>query len=131
MVQIIEIQSLLELYVEIINNITRQFLIKFGKVNPSKLWRQGSIERTGVLDNGKTKFSFHGSGCTIEYEDGVIVSFDFLENDTFTFDLFKFENFVLSKLPNEDVSISEIFQKIKLYSDCGQWKIIGRDNVKN
>lgn len=121
MVLITEIQSLLELYTNRINTIVDKFSIKFGQKNPAGLWRQGLIDRTGFLDDAE--FAFHGAGCVVEFENGEIVSFDFLEDDTFVFDLFKFEIFVSSKLPDQEENIEKIFQTIELLKTDGQWRV--------
>jgi hypothetical protein len=123
MVEIEEVQTLLDIYVNKINVVLQFFFNLFNFKNPSKLWRRGLVNRIGYLDEKKQiEYSFHGAGCTVEFENGEIISFDFLEDDTFTFDLFKFETFVLDKIENKESMIS-FFQKIELYKEGEIWKI--------
>jgi hypothetical protein len=123
MVQIEEIQVLLDSYVERIQEVIQIFMNCFGHKNPTKLWRQGLIDRTGFLDEKKQiEYSLHGAGCTIEFPNEEIISFDFLEDETITFDLFKFENYVLGKIRNKE-SVIGFVKKMELYQEKGEWKI--------
>jgi hypothetical protein len=123
MVQITDIEYLLELFLSRINTILNAFSTNFGEINPIYKWRNNLIERTGFLDKEKTiEYSFHGAGCTIEFPNGEIVSFDFLDSQRFTFDLFKFKLFVLSKLSHED-EIEKLFQSIELLKENNCWII--------
>jgi hypothetical protein len=123
MVQIEEVQNLLELYVSRINTTIQLFINMFKVKNPCKLYWQGSVKRTGFLDNkGKIEYSIHGSGCTVEFDNGDIVSFDFLEDDSITFDLFKLEIFVSERLNNSD-DLAKLFQKIELCKEDDKWAL--------
>lgn len=125
MVQVTHLNNLLELYLGRVNLVKDYFLMKFGEVNPLKKYWQGVIERTGVLEfEHRIEYSFHGGGCTAEFERGEIVSFDFLEDDTITFDLFKFKLFVESLQENDDSDIDEVFSRIKLEKAGESWKVL-------
>lgn len=123
MVQIEEVQNLLDIYVSRINVALQLFIKKFKVRNPCKLYWQGLVNRTGFLDNDqKIEYSFHGSGCTIEFENGDIVSFDFLEDDSITFDLFKLETFLSEKIKRSN-ELANLFQNIELYKAGEKWKL--------
>lgn len=124
MLQVKELNDLLEEYLIRIHLIMDRFETLFGRRNPAGLWRKGLIPRIGFLrDNHKDEFSFHGAGCTVEFETGELVSFDFMEDDTISFDLFKFELFVLSKKYNEK-EVSELFKRITLIRNGSTWMLI-------
>lgn len=97
MVNMKEIEYFFSLYKDRINIIINLFEIKYGVKNPIKIWRNGLIPRTGYLDiNNKTNYSLHGFGCTVEFDNGEIVSFDFSDNEIINIDAFKFELFLQS-----------------------------------
>lgn len=118
----IHLNKLLELYLDRVNLIKSYFLMKFGYANPLKQYWQGNIKRTGILEfEHKIEYSFHGSGCTVEFANGEIVSFDFLEDDTITFDLFKFRLFVESLPGGDDRDMDELFNRIELVRVGESW----------
>lgn len=124
MVQIAEINRLLDLYIHYIIAIRGKFLEKFGRGNPVGMWRQGLIDRIGFLDdNNKIEYSFHGAGCTVELENGEVVSFDFSEDGGFTFDLFKLNLFVSSVLPDKEEEVDKLFRKLTLYKVDDYWVV--------
>jgi hypothetical protein len=123
MVQIEELQNLLDLYVSRINITLQLFIKKFKVKNPCELYWQGLINRIGFLDDEqKIQYSFHGSGCTVEFDNGDIISFDFSEDDSITFDLFKLEIFV-SERTNASTELANLFQKMELYKEGERWKL--------
>lgn len=88
---------LLEQFEDRIQKVIDGFVQKFGVRNPLGLWRNGFIDRIGFLDNQETiEYSLHGAGCTVEFSDGAIVSFDFGLKQEYTFDRFKFNVFLES-----------------------------------
>jgi hypothetical protein len=123
MVQIDEIQILLDLYVSRINLTLQLFIKKFNVKNPCKLYWQGLVNRKGFLDvEKKIEYSLHGSGCTVEFDNGDIISFDFLEDDSTTFDLFKLETFVSERITASN-ELANLFQKIELYKEGEKWQL--------
>jgi hypothetical protein len=123
MVQIEKVQTLLDIYVSRIDIVLKLFINKFKVKNPCKLYWLGLVDRTGFLDNEqKIEYSFHGSGCTIGFENGDIISFDFLEDDSITFDFFKLEIFISERI-NVSNELANLFQKIELYKDGEKWKL--------
>jgi hypothetical protein len=100
------------------------FKYKFGVKNPIEKWRQGLIKRTGYLDrNNEVQFSLHGAGCTVEFANGEIVTFDFTEDEKINIDLFKFKIFVLSYLSNNETEIDEYFESITLTKKNDMWEV--------
>lgn len=130
MVQIADLNSFLISYEAKINTILNLFKHEFGVKNPQAKWRHGLIPRTGTLKGDcEMNYSFHGAGCTVEYFDNEIVSFDFFE-DTYSFDLFKFKLFIES---NPSVRIDEsdldlILKNIELVKSENGYKIISKSS---
>lgn len=123
MAQIEELQNLLDLYVDKINVALQLFKDRFKVKNPRRLYGQGLLNRTGFLDaENKVEYSIHGAGCTVEYDNGDTISFDFLEDDSITFDLFKLQVFVSERLGDSD-ELTKSFQEIELYQEGEKWKL--------
>jgi hypothetical protein len=97
MVQLNKIQECLDAYENKIMRVIIMFVDKYKCKNPTQLWRNEIIERTGYLDNShKISYAFHGAGCSVEMSDGTMISFDFDENNNYLFDTFKFQLFIES-----------------------------------
>lgn len=108
MVNIVEIKSFFDLYKCKIESIVDFFYSEYGVKNPIKLWRNGVIPRIGYLNlDGKALYSLHGSGCTVEFDNGQIVSFDFSDDKLFNFDIFKFKLF-LESISNIQINDEEL-----------------------
>lgn len=91
--------TVLENFESLIEEIIKLFNQKFGEGNPLKKWRNGLVERVGFLGvDNSIEYSFHGAGCTIEFNDGRIVSFDFDENGMYVYSIFKFKLYLDSSL---------------------------------
>lgn len=97
MVQAEKINQLLDNYKKNISIVVDLFISNFGVKNPIKKWRNELIPRTGYLDKKKSiEYSFHGVGCTVEFANKEIISFDFDKEDKFILDKYKFWIFVNS-----------------------------------
>lgn len=91
----VDLNYFLQLYDERIQHVKEGFKDKFGFENPIIEWRRGHIKRTGFLDSfEKNEYSLHGNGCTVEFENNEIISFDFSETDEYNIDNFKFQLFI-------------------------------------
>lgn len=92
-----ELQHFFNLYSHQIKVISDFFQAQYGVKNPLKLWRKGEIPRIGNLNlENYGIYSFHGAGCTVEFDNGQVISFDFSEDELFNFDKFKFRIFLES-----------------------------------
>lgn len=98
-----------------IKTVIDYFNSKFGTQNPIRKWRNGLIERTGYLDDEKQiEYSLHGAGCTVGFNNGEIISFDFSEDGGYDFDAFKFKIFIEStaefqKAPFDLDNVSQVW----------------------
>lgn len=111
------INKLLNEYEKNICSVVTLFNEKFNTSNPVKKWRNGEIQRIGFLDDKKLiEYSLHGAGCTVEFQDKCIVSFDFDVTDQYTFDLFKFKIFIESVNEYEKYSsiVDDFFNNIEV-----------------
>lgn len=114
-------RSLLEQYLALydsrINMVIDMFIDKFGVRNPGRNWRLGLIDRTGFLDeNNLIEYSFHGGGCTVWIASKETISFDFLEDDDYHFDNYKFFLFLQSiNIPLEHEHLLGITDNLTLY----------------
>jgi hypothetical protein len=92
-------EQVLNKLIEFESEIKRAVLLihhKYGNTHPIALWRNGTMERIGVIDsNSKINYSFHGAGMTLEINDKIL-SFDLDENGSWSYDSFKFFNFLSS-----------------------------------
>jgi hypothetical protein len=96
--------QLLDNYKTNINIVVDLFIANFGVKNPTKKWRNELIPRTGYLDKKKSiEYSLHGAGCTVEFANEKIVSFDFDKDDKFVLDKYKFWMFVNSSNESKEV----------------------------
>lgn len=125
--KIILLNQLLKSYEDKIDLVMNLFAAKFGSKNPTKQWRMGIVDRVGILDGEyKVEYSFHGAGCTAELENGEVISFDFLEDNSPTYDLFKFQLFLesTSEVDYSSLNIGYIFDDLMLVSEREGMKIV-------
>jgi hypothetical protein len=110
---VLNIIILLKLYEYSILEVIDLFVLNFNERNPTKLWRNGSIERIGYLGVSRViEYSFNGAGCTVSFPDGRIVCFDFDINNDYYFNKFKFLIFIESIGINVDNSLYKVIDKL-------------------
>jgi hypothetical protein len=127
MVQIEKINRFLNIYEDYIIVSINYFIENFQVKNPNSKWRNGLVKRTGFLDkDSKIEYSFHGVGCTIEFNNGEIVSFDFSENDDYSFDFFKFKVFLEtnSQLDISNLNLEDIFKEFEVKKINGRFVMV-------
>lgn len=127
MVQIKILNNFLTQYESKINIVIDYFTENFGVKNPTKKWRNGLINRTGFLDKEmQVAYSFHGAGCTAEFNSGEIVSFDFDEVDEYSFDVFKFKLFLESNPEFNDYisSLDDTIDQIEIIRINNNFEVI-------
>ena len=87
-----EISRLLASYGKDVRLIIRLFKDQFATTNPVHAWRSEQLNRVGFLDAEKTiEYVMHGAGCSVEFKDGKLVSFDWDTTGSYYFDPWKFK----------------------------------------
>lgn len=90
--QEIEVLRLLADYGKDIRFVIQLSEKRFGIPDAIRQWRSKQLDRTGFLDAARTiEYAMHGAGCTIEFENGKLVSFDLDERGSYCFDPWKFK----------------------------------------
>lgn len=70
---------------------------RFGVPDAIRQWRSKPLDRVGFLDMEENiQYALHGAGCTIEFQDGKLVSFDLSETGGYDFDAWKFKRYTES-----------------------------------
>lgn len=118
-----EITIIMLAFEDEISEIIRLFNMKFHTRNPLKIWRNGLIEKNGYLDFSKeTEYSLHGAGCTVEYNNGKLISFDFDEEDNFCYSPFKLMLYAQSM--GENLSESQIQSEFQNLEKEGKIEVL-------
>lgn len=87
-----EVLQLLTNYGKDIRLVLQLLEEHFAIANPILEWRSKHLDRVGFLDvkNG-VEYSMHGAGCTVEFGEEKLVSFDIDETGNYCFDAWKFK----------------------------------------
>jgi hypothetical protein len=86
-----EVLRLLADYSKNIRLVIQLLEERFGIPDAIQQWRSKQLDRTGFLDVARTiHYGMHGAGCTIEFKEGKLVSFDLDEKSSYCFDPWKF-----------------------------------------
>jgi hypothetical protein len=123
------INKLLGNYQREILNVIGMFNSTYGIKNPSKYWRIGKIDRIGFLDITKmVEYTLHGGGVTVEFDKGKLVSFDFDQNDDYTFDPYKFQLFIETdeSINIDKTSIIKFIEnnELNVIKNNGRWELV-------
>jgi hypothetical protein len=92
-----EVLRLLADYGQDIRLVLQLLEERFKIPNAIHQWRSKQLDRTGFLDVARTiHYGMHGAGCTIEFKEGKLVSFDLDEMGSYCFDSWKFKRYTES-----------------------------------
>ena len=88
----IEVLCLLSQYKVAIEGVRHLFSQQFAGANAVRDWRRLHLARVGYLASDHTiEYALHGAGCTVEFAQGTLVSFDVDERGNYLFDVWKFK----------------------------------------
>ncbi|WP_219161619.1 DUF6896 domain-containing protein [Hymenobacter profundi] len=91
-------------YGEDVRLVIQLFQERLAATSPVYAWRSGRLDRTGFLDTEQTMgYALHGAGCTVEFNERKLVSFDWDETGNYSFDAWKFKLYTDSIGVNCDV----------------------------
>ncbi len=90
-----EMLGLITEYLEAVRSVEELFRKRLGQADPLRAWRTGALPKEGWLDQDRgIRYSFHGVGCLVEFED-MIVDFDFSSGGRVDgFDLWRLREFL-------------------------------------
>lgn len=93
--------TLITEYLHLANDFTKTISNTHKPTHPLRMVVQKTLPREGSIPHkGIAHYSFHGNGCYVEYEDGVIIDFDYNSTEDLTVDRFeawKLKSFIESK----------------------------------
>ena len=91
-----DIQTLINDYLEAVENSLKLFELKIGSRELLKLWRDKKIPQRGKLTE-EISYQLHGNGCMLEYPN-TCIDFDFSpDGRTDGFDAWRLYNFACEK----------------------------------